>query len=463
MEVWRDRSYIIFLVLALGICPTTPNSVSPVMVTEPRTVSLARGERARLECKVSHLADHQNLVWRRGYDVLATGPLLLSPDPRIAVDHKGGSSSLVISSLREGDAGEYVCQISLLGGMLAVRHNLDVLVAPSVRPVESSVTVKEGEEVTLECVVGGNPIPSIAWTKQGGPLPPAARPSCPHSSCLVLPSANRDAAGGYSCAASNGVGEPSVASLHLKVLFPPVIRVDQETVHGGPGRRLHLSCRVDGEPTPSLVWYFGENRVRPSPVTGTSLAHTGHHHSLTISSSTTDNFGNYSCVAHNSLGTFKKHIEVHGRPTDATFQREGARAGRTSFTLNWKVQSFAKILEYRLLYRSLVVQESLAAAASSDWTNVIIPGPETFQPGTQVTRWRLDNLGEETSYECLVQARNEYGWSQPSKMFTFTTSQKNVQSPATQGLNWGGPSSSASHAATSVLAALGLALLGGGR
>ena len=36
----------------------------------------------------------------------------------------------------------------------------------SVRPVESSVTVKEGEEVTLECVVGGNPTPSIAWTKQ---------------------------------------------------------------------------------------------------------------------------------------------------------------------------------------------------------------------------------------------------------------------------------------------------------
>ena len=86
-------------------------------------------------------------------------------------------------------------------------------------------------------------------------------------------------------------------------------------------------------------------------------------------------------MAHNSLGTFKKHIEVHGRPTDATFQREGARAGRTSFTLNWKVrgledvvngyltvhvqvQSFAKILEYRLLYRSLVVVRFLPPTTS---------------------------------------------------------------------------------------------------
>ena len=28
----------------------------------------------------------------------------------------------------------------------------------------------------------------------------------------------------------------------------------------------------------------------------------------------------------------------------------------------------------------------------------------------------------------MIQARNEYGWSQPSEMFSFTTSQKNIQS-----------------------------------
>lgn len=39
----------------------------------------------------------------------------------------GGSSSLVISGLREEDAGDYVCQISLLDGILSVQHSLDIL------------------------------------------------------------------------------------------------------------------------------------------------------------------------------------------------------------------------------------------------------------------------------------------------------------------------------------------------
>ena len=43
--------------------------------------------------------------------------------------------------------------------------------------------------------------------------------------------------------------------------------------------------------------------------------------------------------------------------------------------------------------------------ASSDWTNVIIPGEELFTGGQQTVRWRLDNLEENTNYECLVQVR----------------------------------------------------------
>jgi len=49
-------------------------------------------------------------------------------------------------------------------------------------------------------------------------------------------------------------------------------------------------------------------------------------------------------------------------------------------------------------------------------------------------RWRLDNLQADTTYECLVQARNKYGWSQPSKMFNFQTSLHTMHSAATQGL-----------------------------
>ncbi len=36
-------------------------------------------------------------------------------------------------------------------------------------------------------------------------------------------------------------------------------------------------------------------------------------------------------------------------------------------------------------------------------------------------------LVEDSEYECLVQARNRFGWSEPSRLFTFFTSKKGEQ------------------------------------
>ena len=82
-----------------------------------------------------------------------------------------------MSTSWDSDAGEYVCQLSLLTGLLSLQHTLYVLgpllsslqfivilmisictvaVRPSVRALEAQVTVKEGEEARLECEVQGN-------------------------------------------------------------------------------------------------------------------------------------------------------------------------------------------------------------------------------------------------------------------------------------------------------------------
>ncbi len=79
----------------------------------------------------------------------------------------------------------------------------------------------------------------------------------------------------------------------------------------------------------------------------------------------------------------------------------------------------------------------------------------SLQPVNQVPRWRwlvqkkvyqksrgtipfkwsifskmssyLAGLAEDSEYECLVQARNRFGWSEPSRLFTFFTSKKGEQ------------------------------------
>ena len=85
------------------------------------------------------------MVWRRGYEVLATGHLVVSADPRISVEKHSGVNTLVLKHISKQDAGEYVCQvsiyfsqnqgfifytlfqISILNDILSVKHTLDVL------------------------------------------------------------------------------------------------------------------------------------------------------------------------------------------------------------------------------------------------------------------------------------------------------------------------------------------------
>ena len=52
-------------------------------------------------------------MWRRGYEVLATGHLVVTADPRISVEKHSGVNTLVIKHINEQDAGEYVCQVSI--------------------------------------------------------------------------------------------------------------------------------------------------------------------------------------------------------------------------------------------------------------------------------------------------------------------------------------------------------------
>ena len=83
-------------------------------------------------------------------------------------------------------------------------------------------------------------------------------------------------------------------------------------------------------------------------------------------------FGDYSCVAENPLGTVRsviycwsfyllfrltervahdrKHIEGHGRPNAVEFESAGTISGRNFHQLSWSVTSYTPVQEYRLLY-----------------------------------------------------------------------------------------------------------------
>ena len=93
----------------------------------------------------------------------------------------------------------------------------------------------------------------------------------------------------------------------------PEIEVESEKVHSGVGKEAHLTCIVHGEPRPTVRWFKENTELRPSGI-GSSIhpkifiesKENTHRHTLVLRGLVNKNdFGNYSCVAENSLGTSK--------------------------------------------------------------------------------------------------------------------------------------------------------------
>jgi len=434
---------------------------APVITSQPRSLRAPLSDGVTLACTVEHLGALV-VVWKHGEEVVTAGSMMVSPDPRYSLS---GGYNLRVENLQRRDEGQYTCSVSTLGSPVTLTHQLEILVPPTIEadPLDGNFVVKKGKHIELRCKAAGNPPPDVHWTKEGGPgLVGGHTARVERGAGLVLSSVTREDEGTYICTASNGVGSPASASTSLTVLYPPEIELETNRVHSGINKEAHLTCRVQGNPEPIVSWYKDSNLLRESDTVRFRTEQS--RHTLILSSIHTGfDFGNYSCVAENSIGTFKKHIEVHGRPTIPIFRSKPNTHHDRSYELSWSVDSYSPIEEYRLLYRKIKPYHGPPDASfpmgEGDWTNVIIPGDVTSPGFTHMRSYLISGLLPESEYECLVQARNRFGWSDASRLFTFFTSTKAVASD----LEWrsaftsSSSASAVSHLSSVILLALLLA------
>lgn len=193
----------------------------------------------------------------------------------------------------------------------------------------------------------------------------------------------------------------------------------------------------------------------------------GNKHELTLKNVRETDFGNYSCMADNSLGRERGSIEVSGRPHASKIVSNSLGSFKDQYNLTWTVNSFLPIEEYRILYRvntvsvyKLCIFDGLslstvfgdvfqahfvndayqfASSAKSgrvsksyskqpiEWTN-IIPQIENPHPTSQFANrftytgnFVFYGLDASTEYEVIIQSRNKEGWSDASDIFRFST------------------------------------------
>ncbi|XP_050696843.1 protein amalgam-like [Eriocheir sinensis] len=366
--------------------------------------------------------------------MLFVGEMNLKNSKRLT---KSGDS-FILQGVKRSHAGRYVCRIES-SPAIEVTHTLDVQYPATVRRMSPAVQrVTQGVPVRLECQADGNPPAAISWSRQQGRLPSGAQAEEGRS--ISLGKVDRHVEGTYICTASNGVGAPSSATMKIDVEYPPQVSTKQALLHLAEGDEAQLVCVVHGRPTPEVSWKRDGSPLQPDP--RLSSHHSLHHHTLTISPIEEEDFGDYTCVAENSLGKGESRLSLSGLPKEPRMTSSPAGGEETSYTLTWEVESTSPIVMYRVEYRP---RQGAESPFPREWIPRLQTAQGLTQPSTAPNNphssssssfsfssssssstlyhmsHALKDLWPATDYEATVAVENKYGWSAKSGVFHFNT------------------------------------------
>uniref|UniRef100_A0A3P8VGD5 Neuronal growth regulator 1 n=1 Tax=Cynoglossus semilaevis TaxID=244447 RepID=A0A3P8VGD5_CYNSE len=221
-----------------------------------------------------------------------------SADPRVSIVSNIADKheySLQIQRVDVSDDGQYTCSIQSERNPRPKLLNLIVKVPPKIYDISSDITVNEGSNVSLICTASGKPEPAISWRH----ITPLAK-KYDSGEHLNITGISRDQAGDYECSALNDIASPDTKIVKVTVNFAPTIH-DVKNNEVGLGRTALLRCEVFAMPVPTFEWFKGEKRIIKGQ--GIDIKSLTSRSILTVTNTTEDRYGNYTCIATNKLGT----------------------------------------------------------------------------------------------------------------------------------------------------------------
>ncbi|CRK87512.1 CLUMA_CG001313, isoform A [Clunio marinus] len=194
--------------------------------------------------------------WSRDYF-----PNFVEEDTRVFVSYDG---ALYFSALESIDQGNYSCTVQSVVSdtgrngpffTLGVRAhpNFQALIFANSFPKVFPPSPIAGEEIRLECVAFGYPVPQYQWTRKNGDLPKQSY-TLSYNRVLIIPNATVNDNGDYICTAGNGENEIP-KSVNLNIQMRPNFTIPLKDQIKDFNSEVNFVCEANSIPDSNYTWY----------------------------------------------------------------------------------------------------------------------------------------------------------------------------------------------------------------
>lgn len=238
------------------------------------------------------------------------------------------NGTLIIESVNEKDAGDFLCVARNTVGDDVQLLRVSVSMKPArIEPnVFSRKQVPYGNDLKVDCVAAGVPMPEISWGLPDGTLVNSAlqadgtagdqfkRYTLFNNGTLYLNKVGSDEEGDYTCYAENKLGTDKM-HVHISVVtaVPRIQRPNLSYAKVKPGGNVRFDCKAIGEPKPKVFWMLPSKDM----IAASNERYLVHANgSLDIRNVKLADAGEYVCMARNAAGEEDKvyKLDTDGNP-----------------------------------------------------------------------------------------------------------------------------------------------------